>query len=74
MRITAGEGKVQLYEELLGMAEPVMQSDEYRRDPAAWGKERGGVPEFERGLDQSTKRSWASKIYEPACGSFSVRR
>lgn len=65
LRITAGEGKAQLYETVSNMAEQVMQSEEYKRDPAAWWKARGGVPEFERGLTQSTGRKWAFKFYKP---------
>ena len=65
LRVTAGESKEQLYETVSNMAEQVMQSPEYRRDPTAWWNTRGGVPEFERGLTKNTGRKWGEKFYKP---------
>jgi hypothetical protein len=65
MRITAGESKSQLYERVLTFAESAMQSSEYKADPTAWWKQRGGLVEFEQGLSNSTNRKWAMQFYKP---------
>lgn len=68
IRINATDPKADIYERLLSQAEEYIERSEYRDNPSNWWERAGGIPAFERALNNRTGRKWQTKIYQPEEG------